>query len=153
MAEVEGRLVQIQGAVVDVEFPAEDRLPEINDAIRVPSPDKADLILEVQNLIGHHRVRTVAMDATDGYSRGMPAFSTGGPIMVPVGQPALGRIFNVLGRPVDNKPDGPVATATRYPIHRAKPNFDELKTTPEIFETGLKVIDLIAPFTKGGKMG
>jgi F-type H+-transporting ATPase subunit beta len=91
------------------------------------------------------------MDSTDGFSRGMPAFSTGGPITVPVGQASLGRIFNVLGRPIDN---GPAVEATvRYPIHRAKPAFDELKTTPEMFETGIKVIDLLAPFTKGGKMG
>ncbi|HVO43662.1 MAG TPA: F0F1 ATP synthase subunit beta, partial [Aggregatilineales bacterium] len=95
----------------------------------------------------------VAMDATDGYSRGTPAFSTGGPIMVPVGQSALGRIFNVLGRTVDNRPDDTLKGAPRYPIHRMPPPFEDLRTTPEIFETGLKVIDLIAPFTKGGKMG
>ena len=154
MAEVEGHLVQIQGAVVDVEFPPELGLPDINDAIRVPKDGKADLILEVQNVLGHHRVRTVAMDSTDGYSRGMPAFGTGAPILVPVGQAALGRIFNVLGRTVDNKPDSDaLKAAPRYPIHRTAPEFDELKTTPEVFETGLKVIDLIAPFTKGGKMG
>jgi len=154
MAEVEGHLVQIQGAVVDVEFPPELGLPDINDAIRVPKDGKADLILEVQNVLGHHRVRTVAMDSTDGYSRGMPAFGTGAPILVPVGQAALGRIFNVLGRTVDNKSDSDaLKAAPRYPIHRTAPEFDELKTTPEVFETGLKVIDLIAPFTKGGKMG
>jgi F-type H+-transporting ATPase subunit beta len=153
MAEVQGHIAQIQGAVVDVEFPQDVALPNINDAIRVPLDGKPDLILEVQNILGGHRVRTVAMDATDGYSRGMSAYGTGAPILVPVGQAALGRIFNVLGRAVDNKADGAITTAPRYPIHRAAPSFEELKTTPEVFETGLKVIDLIAPFTKGGKMG
>ncbi|PJF35317.1 MAG: F0F1 ATP synthase subunit beta [Candidatus Thermofonsia Clade 1 bacterium] len=149
--EVQGRLAQILGAVVDVEFPPESPLPEIYDAIRVPLEGKDDLILEVQMHLGNHRVRTVAMDSTDGLARGMVAYATGAPISVPVGPPALGRLFNVLGRPIDQR--GPVVSDTYYPIHRPKPNFEDLTTRPEMFETGIKVIDLIAPFTKGGKMG
>ncbi|MBX3066427.1 MAG: F0F1 ATP synthase subunit beta [Anaerolineae bacterium] len=149
--EVEGQVVQIQGAVVDVQFPADSNLPDIYDAIRVPLEGQPDLILETQMHLGHGRVRTVAMDATDGYSRGLAAFATGAPITVPVGEPALGRLFNVLGRAVDNA--GEVTSNNYYPIHREKPAFDELSTTPEMFETGIKVIDLLAPFTKGGKMG
>ncbi len=149
--EVQGKLAQILGAVVDVEFPPESQLPEIYDAIRVPLEGKDDLILEVQMHLGNNRVRCVAMDSTDGLSRGMLAYATGAPIMVPVGPPALGRLFNVLGRPIDQR--GPVVSDTYYPIHRPKPNFEDLTTRPEMFETGIKVIDLIAPFTKGGKMG
>ena len=149
--EVQGKLAQILGAVVDVEFPPESQLPEIYDAIRVPIEGKEDLILEVQMHLGNNRVRTVAMDSTDGLARGMVAYATGAPIMVPVGPPALGRLFNVLGRPIDQR--GPVVSDTYYPIHRPKPNFEDLTTRPEMFETGIKVIDLIAPFTKGGKMG
>jgi F-type H+-transporting ATPase subunit beta len=149
--EVQGKLAQILGAVVDVEFPPESQLPEIYDAIRVPIEGKDDLILEVQMHLGNNRVRTVAMDSTDGLARGMVAYATGAPIMVPVGPPALGRLFNVLGRPIDQR--GPVVSDTYYPIHRPKPNFEDLTTRPEMFETGIKVIDLIAPFTKGGKMG
>jgi F-type H+-transporting ATPase subunit beta len=149
--EVQGKLAQILGAVVDVEFPHGSQLPEIYDAIRVPLEGKDDLILEVQMHLGNNRVRTVAMDSTDGLARGMVAYATGAPIMVPVGPPALGRLFNVLGRPIDQR--GPVVSDTYYPIHRPKPNFEDLTTRPEMFETGIKVIDLIAPFTKGGKMG
>jgi F-type H+-transporting ATPase subunit beta len=150
--ETRGVLAQIQGAVVDVEFPADSNLPDIYDAIRVPLGENIpDLILEVQNHLGHGRVRTVAMDATDGLSRGMEAFATGAPILVPVGPAALGRLFNVLGRPIDNV--GDVVSEVYYPIHRTKPTFEELTTTPEMFETGIKVVDLLAPFTKGGKMG
>jgi F-type H+-transporting ATPase subunit beta len=149
--EVQGKLAQILGAVVDVEFPPESQLPEIYDAIRVPIEGKDDLILEVQMHLGNNRVRTVAMDSTDGLARGMVAYATGAPIMVPVGPAALGRLFNVLGRPIDQR--GPVVSDTYYPIHRPKPNFEDLTTRPEMFETGIKVIDLIAPFTKGGKMG
>jgi F-type H+/Na+-transporting ATPase subunit beta len=149
--QVEGRLAQIQGAVVDVEFEIGSNLPDIFDAIRVPRDGAEDLILEVQNHLGHSRVRTVAMDTTDGMSRGMPAYGTGAPIQVPVGPTSLGRLFNVLGRPIDNA--GPVDSTTYYPIHRAKPAFEDLTTSPVMFETGMKVIDLLAPFTKGGKMG
>jgi F-type H+-transporting ATPase subunit beta len=149
--EVEGVLSQIQGAVVDVDFPECAVLPAIYDAIRVPREGSEDLILEVENHMGRGRVRTVAMDTTDGLARGMQAFGTGAPISVPVGQPALGRLFNVLGRPIDDS--GPVEADTYYPIHRPKPGFEDLITTPEMFETGVKVFDLLTPFTKGGKMG
>jgi F-type H+-transporting ATPase subunit beta len=150
MANVNGRVVQILGGVVDVEFPEGD-VPELFEAIQVERPGKDPLVLEVQKHIGDNWVRTVAMDSTDGLQRGMSAVATGAPILVPVGASTLGRIFNVLGNPVDEK--GPVNAATRYPIHRGAPPFSEQSTHVEIFETGVKVIDLIAPFTKGGKTG
>lgn len=150
MARSQGRVVQILGGVVDVEFPPEN-LPEIYEAIEVPRPGAAPLVLEVQKHLGNNWVRTVAMDATDGLQRGVPAYATGAPIMVPVGPETLGRIFNVLGQPVDSK--GPVEVHQRYPIHRPAPPFAEQSTRVEVFETGVKVIDLIAPFTKGGKTG
>ena len=150
MANATGRVVQILGGVVDVEFP-EGEVPELFEAIEVERPGKEPLILEVQKHLGDNWVRTVAMDSTDGLQRGVPADATGAPILVPVGPATLGRIFNVLGKPVDNK--GPVEAASRYPIHRPAPNFAEQSTRVEIFETGVKVIDLIAPFTKGGKTG
>ena len=149
--EVEGTIAQILGGVVDVAFPVGGGLPEIYDAIRVPRSGQEPLILEVQQHLGGSHVRCVAMDATDGLQRGVPAFATGAPIMVPVGEAALGRIFNVLGRPIDGK--GEVHADTYYPIHRLAPPFDEQVTRVELFETGIKVIDLIAPFRKGGKAG
>ncbi len=144
-----GQIVQVQGGVVDVEFPAEE-LPEIYDALEV-SRDSKPLILEVQQHLGNNWVRCVAMDSTDGLRRGMQVQATGGPIRVPVGPATLGRVFNVLGQPVDGK--GPVKAESYYPIHRSAPTFEEQSTRVEVFETGLKVIDLIAPFTKGGKTG
>jgi F-type H+-transporting ATPase subunit beta len=150
MANATGRVVQILGGVVDVEFP-EGNIPELYEAISVERPGKEALILEVQKHLGNNWVRTVSMDSTDGLQRGVPALATGAPIMVPVGQATLGRIFNVLGKPIDEK--GPIAAATRYPIHRPAPSFAEQSTRVEVFETGIKVIDLIAPFTKGGKTG
>ncbi len=149
--EVAGTITQILGGVVDVAFPAGSKLPEIYHAIRVPVAGKKDLILEVQQQIGDNRVRCVAMDATDGLQRGVTAYATGAPIMVPVGEAALGRIFNVLGQPIDGK--GDVHAELYYPIHRAAPAFEEQATAVEMFETGIKVIDLIAPFRKGGKAG
>ncbi len=145
-----GRVVQVLGAVVDCEFPP-DGMPEIYEAIHVPRDGKHPLVLEVQTNLGNNRVRTVAMDTTDGLPRGVTAIATGAPILVPVGEPTLGRIFNVLGIPIDGK--GPVEATEYYPIHRPAPSFEEQATTTEVFETGLKVIDLIAPFTKGGKTG
>jgi F-type H+-transporting ATPase subunit beta len=149
--EIEGIISQILGGVVDVAFPPGSDLPEIYDAVRVPRPGKDDLILEVQQHLGGNNVRCVAMDATDGLQRRVPAYATGAPIMVPVGDAALGRIFNVLGHPVDGK--GAVKAETYYPIHRMAPVFEEQSTSVEVFETGIKVIDLIAPFRKGGKAG
>jgi F-type H+-transporting ATPase subunit beta len=151
MAEVQGQISQILGAVVDVQFP-KGQLPDIFDALRVPREDQDDLILEVQMHLGDNSVRTVAMDTTDGLQRGVPAFSTGQPITVPVGEASLGRIFNVLGRPVDLGDDVPADTP-RMPIHATAPTFEEQSTRIEVFETGMKVIDLIAPMTKGGKTG
>ncbi len=150
MANATGRVVQILGGVVDVEFPEGD-IPDLFEAIQVERPGKEPLVLEVQNHIGNNWVRTVAMDATDGLQRGVPAGATGAPILVPVGQTTLGRIFNVLGRPIDGK--GEIEAATYYPIHRPAPLFSEQSTHVEVFETGIKVVDLIAPFTKGGKTG
>ena len=145
-----GRVVQVQGSVVDVEFPA-DNLPEIYEAIEVQTPGEEKLVLEVQKYLGDNWVRTVSMDTTDGLQRGVTVRRTGSSIRVPVGPATLGRIFNVLGQPVDNK--GPVDASLTYPIHRAAPLFDDQSTRVEVFETGLKVVDLIAPFTKGGKTG
>lgn len=145
-----GRVVQILGGVVDVEFPP-GQLPEIHDAIEIPRDGKDPLILEVQNHLGNNWVRTLAMDATDGLQRGVTALNTMAPIQVPVGPETLGRVFNVLGQPIDGK--GPVEAETLYPIHRHAPDFADQSTRVEVFETGLKVIDLIAPFTKGGKTG
>ena len=145
-----GRVAQVQGGVVDVEFSREG-LPEIYHALEIDRGDGKRLVLEVQQHLGNNRVRTVAMDTTDGLSRGVPVRNTRAPIAVPVGPPTLGRIFNVLGEPVDSK--GPVDSKVRYPIHRKAPRFDEQSTKTEVFETGIKVIDLIAPFTKGGKTG
>jgi F-type H+/Na+-transporting ATPase subunit beta len=150
VADVTGRVVQILGGVVDVEFP-EGRMPDLFEAIEVPREGQTALILEVQKDMGNNWVRTVAMDATDGLQRGAPARATGSPIMVPVGVGTLGRIFNVLGRPVDEK--GDVQASAYYGIHRAAPAFAEQVTRVDVFETGIKVIDLIAPFTKGGKTG
>ncbi len=145
-----GRVVQIQGGVVDIEFPKND-LPVVFEAVEVPIMGDEKLVLEVQRHMKNNRVRTIAMATTDGLQRGVPAFRTGTPIMVPVGEQTLGRIFNVLGQPVDNK--GPVHAKQKYPIHRVAPSFAEQSTRVEVFETGLKVVDLIAPFTKGGKTG
>ncbi len=150
MAKSTGRVVQILGGVVDVEF-TDGAIPELYEAIEVERAGKAPLILEVQKHLGNNWVRTVSMDSTDGLQRGVPAVATGAPILVPVGPSTLGRIFNVLGQPIDRK--GDVVATMRYPIHRPAPAFEEQSTRVEVFETGVKVIDLIAPFTKGGKTG
>ena len=150
MANANGRVVQILGGVVDVEFPNGD-VPELFEAITVDRDNKEPLVLEVQKHLGHSWVRTVAMDSTDGLQRGVPAQATGAPITVPVGPATLGRIFNVLGNAIDKK--GEVKATAHYPIHRSAPAFEEQSTRVDVFETGIKVIDLIAPFTKGGKTG
>ncbi|HTI14474.1 MAG TPA: F0F1 ATP synthase subunit beta [Dictyobacter sp.] len=146
-----GKVVQVLGAVVDVEFPA-DQLPEIyNMVVTRPSGSNDDLALEVEQHLGNNWVRCVAMGPTDGLERGADAYDTGAAISVPVGPKTLGRIFNVLGRAIDNKPE--VEDAPRYPIHREAPNLEDQSSDVEVFETGIKVIDLIAPFMKGGKVG
>ena len=147
----QGQVIQVLGAVVDLIFPSGDQ-PGIYHAVEVPRDgDEAKLVLEVQQHMENNWVRCVAMGSTDGLRRGTPAFDTGEPISVPVGPQSLGRIFNVLGEAVDEA--GPVEAETYYPIHRDPPPFVEQVTETEVFETGLKVIDLIAPFTKGGKTG
>lgn len=145
-----GHIVQIQGSVVDVAFACGD-LPDIYEALEVILEGQEPLILEAQSHMEDNRVRAISMASTDGLRRGLPVRRTGAPIRVPVGDVTLGRIFNVLGRPVDNL--GPVNAAQFYPIHRPAPTFAEQSTRVEVFETGLKVVDLIAPFTKGGKTG
>jgi F-type H+-transporting ATPase subunit beta len=166
-----GKIVQVLGNVVDAEFTPET-LPKIHDALRVrvnPSTGKSqgdaardenlggtamqerDLILEVQDELGNNQVRCLAMGSTDGLVRGAPVTNTGGPITVPVGEGTLGRIFNVLGKTIDS--DAPVKAAAEWPIHRAPPEFKYQDPTPRVFETGIKVIDLMAPYTRGGKVG
>jgi len=146
-----GKVVQVLGAVVDIEFPP-DKLPEIyNEVITRPSGAEQDLSLEVEQLLGNNWVRCVAMGPTDGLQRGVDVFDTGAPISVPVGEKTLGRIFNVLGRAVDNKPD--VVDSPRYPIHRPAPSLEDQVSTIDLFETGIKVIDLVCPFMRGGKIG
>jgi F-type H+/Na+-transporting ATPase subunit beta len=150
-----GKVVEIKGVVIDAVFA--DQLPEINTALRIELPERdgrpaIDLIAEVQQHLGDDRVRAVAMDATDGIPRGVDVIDTGAPITVPVGKQTLGRLFNVLGDPIDEG-KAMADDAERWPIHRDPPAFDELKPTMEIFETGLKVVDLIAPFVRGGKVG
>jgi F-type H+/Na+-transporting ATPase subunit beta len=150
-----GRVVQVIGPVLDVEFEAE-HLPEIYNALTIrgtaPSGTPIDVTAEVQQHIGRSQVRAVAMSSTDAVVRGMDVVDTGAPISVPVGEPALGRILNVLGVPVDNGPAIP-ASVERWPIHRPAPAFQNLEPKTEIFETGIKVVDLIAPFVRGGKIG
>jgi len=153
--KIEGRVVQVIGPVVDVAFP-EGHLPSIYNAVEITSegsdsPIQMHVIGEVEQHLGEGRVRCVAMEPTDGLVRGMKAIDTGGPITVPVGRATLGRVLNVLGDPIDNL--GPVATEKRYPIHRPAPTLDEQSTALETFETGIKVIDLIQPYLKGGKVG
>jgi F-type H+/Na+-transporting ATPase subunit beta len=149
-----GKIVEIRGVVIDVVF--HEQLPEIFHALRIQAPAEGgrpafDLIVEVQQHLGNDRVRAVAMDATDGLSRGMDVEDTGAAISVPVGDPTLGRIFNVLGAPIDQGEE--LKGEERWPIHRPAPDFDELEPTIEVFVTGIKVVDLIAPFVKGGKIG
>ena len=150
-----GQVIQVSGPAVDCQFP-EGQIPEVYTAIRIVSegfdvPQPIDLICEVQQHIGEGRVRTVAMQATEGMVRGMKAISLGGPISVPVGKQTLGRVLNVLGNPVDEM--GPVNTEKRYPIHRPAPSFEDQSTRLEMFETGIKVVDLTEPYLKGGKIG
>jgi F-type H+-transporting ATPase subunit beta len=145
-----GEVTQILGSVVDVRFPA-DNLPEMFYAIEIPREGQVPLVAEVQQQLGDNVVRCVSMGSTDGLGRGAPAVNTGAPITVPVGRGTLGRIFDVLGRTVDS--DEPVDAEDHYSIHRPAPSFEDQSTKTEVFETGLKVIDLVAPFTRGGKTG
>jgi F-type H+-transporting ATPase subunit beta len=151
-----GKLIEIKGVVIDAVFP--ERLPEINTALRITVPEgdgraELDLIAEVQQHLGDDRVRAVAMDSTDGLARGVDVVDTGAPISVPVGDRTLGRLWNVLGSPIDEVERDDDGTGERWPIHREPPEFRQLSPTIEIFETGIKVIDLIAPYVRGGKVG
>jgi F-type H+-transporting ATPase subunit beta len=145
-----GKLVQIIGTVVDVEFPAEE-LPAIYDAVEIDTGDGGKLVVEVQQHLGNNWVRCLAMDTTDGLRRGAECVDTGSPITVPVGHACLGRLFNVLGEPLDDL--GEVKADELWPIHRPAPPMEERETTPQVLETGIKVLDLVSPFTKGGKVG
>ena len=150
-----GKVIQVAGPAIDIQFP-EGQIPPIYTAVRITSegydvPNPVDIIVEVAQHIGEGRVRTIALQPTEGLVRGMKAESTGAPVSVPVGKQTLGRVLNVIGEPVDEQ--GPVTTEKRYPIHRPAPRFDEQSTELEMLETGIKVIDLLEPYLKGGKIG
>jgi len=154
VVEKVGRVVSVIGPVVDVEFD-KGHLPSIYNAIRIEGEvagRKLDIVAEVEQHLGENRVRTVAMKPTDGLQRGMKVVDTGGPITMPVGQQTLGRVLNVLGEPVDF-PDRPVLSDERWPIHRPAPSLEDQSTETEMLETGIKVIDLLEPYVKGGKIG
>ena len=150
MANNIGKITQIIGAVLDIKF-TEGNLPEINDAIKVPTRDGKELVVEVSQHLGDDIIRCIAMGSTDGLVRGMDAIATGAPISVPVGENTLGRMFNVLGNPIDEI-DPPTGVET-WPIHRKAPAFEEQATSQEMLETGIKVVDLLCPYQKGGKIG
>lgn len=151
---IEGKIVQVIGPVIDIDF-SEGKLPQILNAVIISRTNiegvEEDLVVEVQQHLGENRVRAVAMDSTDGLVRGMKAVDTGNPIMVPVGPKVLGRLINIIGKPIDAL--GPVEAKAYYPIHRPAPEFKDLRTQKEMFETGIKVVDLLEPYTKGGKTG
>jgi F-type H+-transporting ATPase subunit beta len=145
-----GNVTQIIGPVLDIEFTS-GKLPKVYNAIDITMASGAVVVCEVQQLLGDNKVRAVSMSSTDGMKRGIEAVDTGSPISVPVGTPTLGRIFNILGQPVDEM--GPVDSSETLPIHRDAPAFTELETKPSVFETGIKVVDLLAPYRRGGKIG
>ena len=146
-----GKVVQVIGPTVDVSFDP-DKLPRILNAIKIEDPSRGiQVTVEAALHIGDNIVRCVAMSSTDGLVRGMPAVDTGAPITVPVGEACLGRIFNLVGAPIDGM--GPVSAEKHYPIHRSPPPFEDQETVPKQFETGIKVVDLLAPYQKGGKVG
>ena len=145
-----GKVSQVIGPVVDIRFPA-DELPEIMNAVEIPNVQGRTLTAEVAQMIGNDVVRCVSMQSTDGLVRGMEAVDMGGPITVPVGKETLGRVFNLLGDTIDNR--GPFEATQRLPIHRPVPSFAEQVPAVEMFETGMKVVDLICPYAKGGKIG
>ncbi|SYW16387.1 F0F1 ATP synthase subunit beta [Oenococcus oeni] len=148
----EGTVLQVIGPIVDVQFPDNKKLPDINNALKVQRIDGSELTIEVSIDLGDSVVRTIAMDSTDGLTRGMKVLDTGAPIEVPVGEATLGRVFNVLGEPVDGGDPIP-NSVDRHPIHRSAPKYDELATSAEVLETGIKVIDLLEPYLRGGKTG
>ena len=149
MSKNNGTVIQGMGPVLDIRF-ADDQLPKLLSAIRVPNGENT-IVAEVAQHIGDNVVRCIAMSSTDGLQRGTEAVDTGSPISVPVGDQCLGRVFNLLGQPIDNKEA--VQGEARWPIHRAAPSYEEQQPATEILETGIKVIDLICPYAKGGKIG
>ena len=149
MSNNKGTVIQVMGPVLDISF-ADDQLPQLLNAIEIPAGDHT-IVAEVAQHIGDNVVRCIAMSSTDGLQRGTEATDTGAPICVPVGDECLGRVFNLLGQPIDNKPAAKVAES--WPIHRPAPAYEEQQPATEILETGIKVIDLICPYAKGGKIG
>ncbi|MBT8222106.1 MAG: F0F1 ATP synthase subunit beta, partial [Eudoraea sp.] len=153
MAKITGKIAQIIGPVIDVEFKSGSDLPKIFDSLEITKEDGTILVLEVQSHIGENTVRTVSMDSTDGMSRGVEVVATGNPIQMPVGEDIYGRLFNVIGDAIDGMENLPKAGKNGLPIHREAPKFEELSTSTEVLFTGIKVIDLIEPYAKGGKIG
>ncbi|HIY93157.1 MAG TPA: F0F1 ATP synthase subunit beta, partial [Candidatus Companilactobacillus pullicola] len=147
-----GKVIQVIGPVVDVEFAIDGDLPEINDALKVKKSDGSEITLEVALELGDGALRAISMSSTDGLQRGAEVINTAGPISVPVGKETLGRVFNVLGESIDGGKEFP-ADFPRNSIHRAAPAYDQLNTSTEILETGIKVIDLLEPYVRGGKVG
>ena len=148
-----GKVLQIMGPVVDVEFPGENSLPKIYNSLEINKNDGSKLILEVQSHIGEGTVRAISMDSTDGLSRGMDVVDSGSPIQMPIGDEINGRLFNVIGDPIDGLPELKKNDSNGLPIHRKSPKFEDLSTSTEVLFTGIKVIDLIEPYAKGGKIG
>src|SRR5690606_2622131 len=153
MSKVTGKVAQIVGPVIDVAFEGGSTLPKIYDSLEIKRPDGTLLVLEVQSHIGEDTVRTIAMDSSDGLSRGTEVFATGAPIQMPIGDAVYGRLFNVIGDAIDGLGDLPKAGNAGLPIHRQAPKFEDLSTSTEVVFTGIKVIDLIEPYAKGGKIG
>ena len=154
MSKIKGRVSQIIGPVVDVEFAGENNvLPNIYDSLEIKKSDGSILVLEVQSHIGEDTVRTISMDSTDGLGRGEEVVSTGVPIQMPIGENIYGRLFNVIGDPIDGMENLPKSGKNGLPIHREAPLFEDLSTSTEVLFTGIKVIDLIEPYAKGGKIG
>ena len=149
MAKTTGTVIQVMGPVLDIRF-GDDQLPKLNSAIEVPNGDTT-IVAEVAQHIGDSVVRCIAMSSTDGLQRGTVATDTGAPISVPVGEACLGRVFNLLGQPIDE--GAPMPETEKWPIHRPAPSYEEQQPATEILETGIKVIDLICPYAKGGKIG
>jgi len=153
MSKVTGKVAQIVGPVIDVQFGAGAELPKIYDSLEIKKPDGSLLVLEVQSHIGEDSVRTIAMDSSDGLSRGTEVTATGAPIQMPIGDDVYGRLFNVIGDAIDGIGNLPKAGKSGLPIHRQAPKFEDLSTSTEVLFTGIKVIDLIEPYAKGGKIG
>ncbi|MDP5062637.1 MAG: F0F1 ATP synthase subunit beta, partial [Maribacter sp.] len=153
MSKVTGKVSQIIGPVVDVEFQSGADLPRIYDSLEIVKKDNSILVLEVQSHVGENTVRTISMDSTDGLSRGVDVVATGSAIQMPVGDDVYGRLFNVIGDAIDGLGNLPKAGKAGLPIHREAPKFEDLSTSTEVLFTGIKVIDLIEPYAKGGKIG